>query len=84
MVKNKGISIFHCNTRSLQKNHDTLRDILESFQEMPSIIAISETKLKEDNIYNISVPVYNFVGTHSQTNAGGAGIYISDKINFIR
>ena len=83
-VNGNGISIIHCNTRSLPKNYDTLKDILDSFKEQPSVIAISETKLKEDNIHNLSILGYNFVSTHSLSNAGGVGIYISEKIKFIR
>ena len=47
---------------------------------MPSIIAISETKLNENNISNISIPGYQFLSKHSPTNAGGVGIYIKGKI----
>ena len=61
-----------------------LNDILTTFKEMPSIIAISETKLNENNISNISIPGYQFLSKHSPTNAGGVGIYIKDNIQVIR
>ena len=80
----KDFSLFHCNMRSLKKNLTLLNDILTTFKEMPSIIAISETKLNENNISNISIPGYQFLSKHSPTNAGGVGIYIKDNIQVIR
>lgn len=49
-------------------------------KELPSIIAVTEAKLVENNPYNISIPGYNFVNKVSKTNAGGAGLYIEDKL----
>ena len=80
----KDFSLFHCNMRSLKKNLTLLNDILTTFKEMSSIIAISETKLNENNISNISSPGYQFLSKHSPTNAGGVGIYIKDNIQVIR
>lgn len=51
---------------------------------MPSIIAISETKLNENNITNISIPGYSFITQPSPTKAGGVGMYINNDIQFIR
>ena len=80
----KDFSLFNCNMRSLKKKLTLLNDILTTFKEMPSIIAISETKLNENNISNISIPGYQFLSKHSPTNAGGVGIYIKDNIQVIR
>lgn len=83
-MKNNGFTrLFHCNTRSLNKNHETLKDILDAFKDKPNVIAISETKLKDENIHNISIPGYKFVGTNSRSNAGDVELYINEKINFI-
>lgn len=76
--------MFHCNTHSLPKNIDLLNDLLMSLKELPSIIAISETKLKDNNIHNLHIPGYSFVGTNSQTMAGGVGRYVDENIKFIR
>ena len=80
----KGFSIFHCNTRSLKKKLTLLNDILTICKEMPSIIAISETKLNENNINNISIPGYQFISKHSPTNAGSVGIYVKNNIQIIK
>ena len=53
-------------------------------KETPEIIAISETKLDDQNIYNISIPGYVFLNTNSPTRAGGVGLYISKELTFIR
>ena len=83
-VSTKGFSILCCNTRSLPKNLCLLNDILLTVKEMPSVIAISETKLSDNGIQNISIPGYEFIGQNSKTNAGGTGLYIKDNIKFIR
>ena len=53
-------------------------------KEMPSFIAISETKLSDNSNSNISIPGYRFLSKPSQTSAGGVGIYINNDIEFIR
>ena len=42
--------IFHCNTRSLSNNFDTLEEILNSLDSKPDILGITETKLGELSI----------------------------------
>lgn len=54
-----------------------------SVKHWPEIIAISETKLKDQNINNISIPGYSFVNTNSHSAAGGVGMYIANDIDFI-
>ena len=81
---NKGFSLLHCNTRSLSKNLPLLNDILLMCKEMPSVIAISETKLSDDNVSNVAIHGYKFISKHSPTNAGGVGLYIKKDIEFIR
>ena len=66
---NKGFSLLHCNTRSLSKNLPLLNDILLMCKEMPSVIAISETKLSDDNLSNVAIHGYKFISKHSPTNA---------------
>ena len=83
-INQKGISLFHCNTRSLTKNLSLLNDILCSISQTPSIIAISETKLSENTCNNISIQGYEFLGNNSKTNAGGVGLYISSNIQYIK
>ena len=83
-IRNKGLSISHCNIRSLTKNLTLLNDVLLSVKELPNIIAISETKLSDSNPLDISIPGYSFLGANSKTFARGVGLYVSENINFKR
>ena len=71
----KGFSIFSCNTRSLPKNLCLLNDTLLTVKESPSLSTISETRLNDCNVNNISIPGYEFIYSKgsSKTNAGGVG-----------
>ena len=79
-TSSKGFSIFSCNTRSLPKNLCLLNDILLTVKESPSLITISETRLSDNNINNISIPGYEFISKAS----GGVGMYIKDTFKFIK
>ena len=48
--------IFHCNTRSLPKNFDTLEEILNSLDSKPDVLGITETKLNELSITTDQCP----------------------------
>ena len=61
--------------RNLFKNITMLNDILVTFKKAPDIIAISETKLNDYYLSNISIPGYSFFNANSKTSAGGVGIY---------
>ena len=76
--------MIHLNMRSLSKNLQLLEDLLLTFKSLPEIIAISETKLRNQNIYNINIPGYSFLNTNSQTSAGGVGLYVLNGLKFIR
>ena len=76
--------MMHFNMRSLPKNLTSLNDLILTVKETPEIIAILETKLQNENIYNISIPGYVFLKNNSLTRAGGVGLYISHELNFIR
>ena len=70
--------------RSLPKNLTSLNDLILTVKETPEIIAILETKLQNENIYNISILGYVFSNNNSLTRAGGVSLYISHELNFIR
>ena len=84
IAKQKGFSIFHCNTRSLEKNVSLLQDILSIVKKLPDIIAISESKINENTSTNFNIPGYAFVNTNSKTQAGGVGLYLSNDLVFVR
>ena len=56
----KSFSILHCNTRSLTKNLNLLEELMYSFDFKLDIIAITETKLREQSIINVDFKDYNF------------------------
>ena len=74
--------LFHLNIHSLQKNFDDLQEIIYSFKEKPHIICLSETKIKNNPMLNLSIPGYKFVHANSLTNAGGVGVYVSEAFHF--
>ena len=83
--KNKSNHLFmiHFNVRSLQKNIDKLSHYLTDFNRKPDVIAVSETKLKENMIYsNIELDGYQFIHRNSHTSAGGVGIYVKSSISY--
>ena len=50
---------------------------------MPDIIAITETKLKKDELQtNIGINGYNFIHSDSDSQAGGVGLYIKNSIKY--
>ena len=82
--KNKSNHLFmvHFNVRSLQKNIDKLSHYLTDLNRKPDVVAVSETKLKENMIYsNIELDGYQFIHRNSYTSAGGVGIYVKSSIS---
>ena len=73
--------IFHSNVRSLCKNFDAIGDTFSNCQNLPNIIALSETKLK-DSTDAPQLDGYNFECVNSTTQAGGVGFYISDSLKY--
>ena len=82
-TQGKGISLFHCNIRSLTKNLTLSNDVLYSLDSTPDIVAITETRLSSNSISNLDIPKYNFFHTDSPTPAGGAAIYINKVLKAI-
>ena len=73
--------IFHNNVRSLNKNIGSVRDIFGNCTKWPDILAISETKLKEDKDFP-ELEGFSFECVDSPTDAGGVGVYLSNQINY--
>ena len=82
-AQGKGISLFHCNIRSLSKNLTLLNDMLYSIDSRPDIIAVTETRLNSNSISNVDLPNYNFFHADSPTPAGGTAIYTKDTLKTI-
>ena len=72
----------HFNVRSLQKNLNSLLQYLLQLERQPDTIAISETKLRENHIYNnVEFKGFTFIHEDSSSLAGGMGLYVKDSIN---
>ena len=65
---------------SLVKNIEKLEDFLDNFSPKPDIICISETRTNASNVELVSLPGYNFFCNHSNTKAGGAGVYVVESL----
>ena len=74
--------LLHINIRSLQKNFDDLVNLISQFTVIPDITCITETRLKNSPLINISIPGYDFVKANTSSFAGGVGMYVSSKLNF--
>ena len=58
----------HFNTRNLQKNIDKLSHYILQLKKLPDIIAITETKLKKDELQtNIGINGYSFIHSDSDS-----------------
>ena len=80
----KSFSILPCNIiKSLSKNLNLLEELLCSLDSKLDILGITETKLGEKSISNVSIKGYNFFHTDSPTNAGGAALYIANNLKAV-
>ena len=75
------LSILHINIHSLRKHINDLQEFLSNSNFFPDIIAITETRIKDQSAINIDIPGYNFFFVKSFNNAGGVGVYINDTLN---
>ena len=72
----------HVNIRSLQKNLDDLCHFLAKMNNLPNLICLSETRLKDSTDFRlVSLPRYKIVAKNSMTKAGGVATYISEAPN---
>ena len=78
----QSFTILHVNIRSIKCNIDELKELLSLFKTSPDIIAVSETKLKANELCQVIVEGYNFIHEGTNTNAGGVGIFIKDYISY--
>ena len=76
---NNSLTILHLNIRSLNKNFDQLHEFLVSIRIRPDVICLTETRIKNDPLVNITIPQYKFYHVDSQISAGRVAIYVSDN-----
>ena len=73
----------HLNIASLQLHIEELRNLLLFLDHPFDIIAITETRLnQQEPQIDISISGYDFLHTETHTAKGGAGIYIKDTIDY--
>ena len=80
-LSKRNLSMIHLNIASLQLHIDELRCLLEIINNPFDVIAITETRLHEQNpIIDLSIPGFDFHHTETHTQNGGAALYIRKKI----
>ena len=72
----------HLNIRSFHKNYDALYNLLQSLKFSPDLLCLTETRIRDQPLFNISLPGYSFVHVNSKTAAGGVAAYISNRLNY--
>ena len=74
------LSVLQINCRSLSKNFEQLKNLLNNFNKKPSLISLSERWIKpSDNVSIFALCGYNFVSTpRKHKRGGGSGLFISN------
>ena len=79
----KNFSILHLNIHSITLHIEELRILLHALDYHFDIIAISESKLKDEPKVNINLPGYHAPHCkYTEAEKGGTILYVSDKLNF--
>ena len=73
--------VYHANVSSLTKNLHRVEELFRDCANMPDILGISETRLKDDT-FLVALQGYKFESHHSPTEAGGVGIYIRNHLQY--
>ena len=79
----QSFNLIHCNVRSLSKNKNKIEELLQSVKTKPDILAISESKLKCNNLGRANLIDYTMVHCDSISNAGGVALYVSNSLKFV-
>ena len=77
-IKSRSLSIFHHSVRSLSKNFDQLHALLTKFDIDFDFIGITESRISKTNFSQRNIALANYVieQTPTESNAGGALLYI--------
>ena len=80
---NKNFSIFHVNIHSIQRHIDELRLLLKTLNYKFDVIAISESKLKDEPTTDINIEGYHSpYCCFTSAEKGGTLLFISNNLNF--
>ena len=75
--------MIHLNIASIQLHIDELRSLLQIINNPFDIIAITETRLHEQNtLVDLSIEGYDFHHNETHTQNGGAAIYIKSCYDY--
>ena len=76
-------TMFHINIASLSLHLDDLKTFLKILDHPFDVIAVSETKIKDNSdsspVTNFDIEGYNFYHTPTKTDFGGVGLYIKNN-----
>ena len=80
--------VLHFNIVSLVLHKDAIASTISRMKVRPDVICVSESRLRDDKIEwqlkMVDIPNYKLVYDNSKTAAGGAAIYISEKIKNLK
>ena len=76
------LSFIHINIRSLQAKFDSLQEFLCLQPNLPDVICLTETRLKQQLLLNVNLSEYSLIHNDSPTNAGGVAMYLSEQIRY--
>ena len=81
---NKSFSVIHINCRSLKKNLPAIIQFLCSINYSPSVIALTETWLCEEDEFLTSLPNYTLISLPRKSRrGGGVGFYVLNDLVFV-
>lgn len=75
------LTIFHGNVCSLRKNIEKISETFQNGTKMPDILGVTETRVK-DVTNDIELDGYVFEYTSPDGQAGGAGIYVANYLEY--
>jgi len=82
IVATNSLLIVDLNISSFQKHIDKLYEMLYSLSNKPDIICISETRIADLKLINISIPRYKFLHKNSPSIVEGVGVYICQNLKY--
>ena len=75
--------MLHLNIRSVSKNFDSFKHLLNSLGKPIKVIGLTETWLNDTNNDNFNIEKYDFISSNrSNKKGGGAGIYIIKETEY--
>ena len=80
----QSLSLLHLNISSLSYHTDEFTNLLNEINSNFKIIGITESRLitKKEPVNSIGIPNYNIEQTPTESDKGGALLYISKEINY--